>query len=81
LKPATLKAVAKRAKHVGQTTPEFVRALVERALSADRSFDEILAPVRAGFKKSGVTVDELDDLVAAARKDIWASSRRRRARK
>jgi hypothetical protein len=80
LKPATLKQVERSAKRAGQTTVEYMRGLIERAVSAERSFDEILAPVRAGFSKAGVTPEELDELVSAAREDIYARSHRRPAR-
>jgi hypothetical protein len=68
LKPALLKAVEERAKHAGQTPPEYVRALIERALLADQSFDDILRPVRGDFARSGVTEAELERTVERARK-------------
>jgi hypothetical protein len=78
LKPSTLKAVRNRARRLGQTAPQYVRSLIERAVAADRTFDDILAPVRAGFKKNGVSAEEMDELVATARKDIYARSHRQR---
>jgi hypothetical protein len=77
LKPAQVKAVAKRAKQVGKSPSEYLRSLVERDLLIGRSFDEILRPIREGFAKSGVTEDELDVLVTRARRDFHARSRRK----
>lgn len=77
LTPALLRAVRKRARDEGKTASEYVRSLIERDLQASRSFDDILRPVRAGFKKSKVTEDELDSIVRRARKDIYARSKRK----
>ena len=67
LKPTQMKAVIRRAKKAGKTATEYVRSLVERDLNAGESFDEILRPIREGFRKSGVTEEELDELVNRAR--------------
>jgi hypothetical protein len=67
LKPALAKAVEKKAKDEGKTPPEYVRSLIERDMLADRSFDEILKPIRADFHKSGVGEDQLDQIVERAR--------------
>jgi hypothetical protein len=81
LKPATLRAIEKKARSKGKTPPEYVRALIERDLLADKTFDEILKPVRADFRKSGMTEDQLDQLVDRARKATRKTGRRtRRAR-
>jgi hypothetical protein len=72
LKPAQVKAVAKRAKAAGKTPTEYLRSLVERDLFAGGSFDDVLRPIREGFKKAGVTENELDTLVMRARKDLTA---------
>ena len=80
LEPATLREVKKKAKQEGKTPPEYVRFLIEQDLLADKSFDDILKPIRAGFKKSGITEHELDMLVTRARKDINAQSKRKARR-
>ena len=67
LKPALLKAVEKKARHEGKSAPEYVRSLIERDLLADKSFDEILRPIRADFRKSGVSEGQLDAIVERAR--------------
>lgn len=66
--PATqLKAVERKAKLAGRTAPEYVRLLIEQDLLADKSFDEILRPIRQDVRKSGVTESQLDAMVRRAR--------------
>ena len=67
LKGGLLKAIEKKARHAGKTLPEYVRWIIERDMLADQSFDQILKPVRADFRKSGVTEDQLDEIVERAR--------------
>ena len=80
LKPALRRAVEKRIKEQGKTPPEYLRSLVERDLRAGKSFDEVLRPIRDGFKKGGTGYAELDALVATARKDRYRRSRGKRRR-
>ena len=67
LRPSQLKAVQKKARHAGTTTPEYVRQLIERDLLAEKTFDEIAEPIRQTFKSKGVTESQLDALVKKAR--------------
>lgn len=71
-----LRAVERKARHEGQTAQEYVRLLIERDLLADKTFDEILKPVREDFRRSGVTPEQLDEIVERAR-----STARRKRRK
>jgi hypothetical protein len=79
LKPALLKAVERKARDAGTTAPEYLRALIERALLAEQSFDEILRPVRKDFASSGISPDQLDQIVERARGAAHARSRARKA--
>ena len=67
LSPAQLRAIEKKARRAGTTAPEYVRALIERDLMADQTFDEILRPVRTDFERRGVTDAQLDGIVQRAR--------------
>jgi hypothetical protein len=78
LKPGQLRALNAKARHNGQTAPEYVKHLVERDLLASKSFDEILKPVREGFQRSGMTSEELDGLVTKSRRAIHAKRNRGR---
>ena len=74
LPEATIKALGRKARVRGKTARDYVRTLIEADLLADKTFDEILAPVREGFRKSGVTEKQWDALIAKAsrpRKIRW----------
>jgi len=60
--------MVQKAKLVGKTAPEYVRLLIEQDLLADRSFDEILRPIRQDFLKSRTTESQLDSMVRRARR-------------
>ena len=74
---AQWKAVEKKAKSAGTTPAAYVRSLIERDLHAE-SLKEILDPVRADFRKSGVTEVQLESIVRRARKAPRTSARRLR---
>lgn len=77
LRPAQLRAVERKARHLGQSASQYVRGLIERDLLAGRSFDEILRPVRDDVARAGVTESQLDRIVDRAR---GAGPRKKRAR-
>ncbi len=56
--------LAQKAAAEGQNIKEYIESLVERQ-AVRSSLDEILAPMREDFAKSGMTEDELDALVKA----------------
>jgi hypothetical protein len=67
------KVAAQAARELGTTAEHYVHQLID---AANMTFDEILAPVRKGFRESGVTEEELDDVVNKARKVIHAKRQR-----
>lgn len=73
-------ALRRKAKGRGKSPPEYVKSLIQADLLADQSFDQLLAPVRAGFRQSGVSEKSLDAIVARARKQTPARKRRDAAR-
>jgi len=68
------KTAAKKARALGTTPKQYVQSLID---AAGRTFDEILAPVRSDFRRSGMTEDDLDHLVSDARKAIASKPRRK----
>jgi hypothetical protein len=68
------KAAVDKAREMGKTPEMLIASLID---AATLSFDQVLAPVRNGFAKSGVTEDELDEAVNEARKAIHARARRK----
>ena len=69
-----LRAVENKARRHGKTPPEYVRLLIERDILADRTFDEILRPIRQDVRKSGLTQVELDRIVERARNAVYRKS-------
>jgi hypothetical protein len=61
------KAAADKARQMGRAPANFIESVID---AATLSFDEILAPVRKGFAKSGVAEQELGQAVNEARNAI-----------
>lgn len=59
--------LAQKAAAKGQDIKEFIESLIERQ-AVRPSLDEILAPMREDFAKSGMTEDDLDALVKTERR-------------
>ena len=61
--PETVHAIAETAKRQG-TTPEAAGLeLLETAVLAQRPFEEVVEPIARSFDESGMTEEELDDLI------------------
>lgn len=58
------KALGEKAQQKGKSPAALVRELIEVEVLAAPSFDEILAPVRQGFKESGMTGEEAETFLA-----------------
>jgi hypothetical protein len=68
--------LAMKAKNAGVDLPTYV----ERILKAEASrplVDEVLKPVRDAFTESGMSEDELSDLLVKAKKEMRAERRSR----
>lgn len=61
--PDTVHAIAEAAKRQG-TTPEAAALELLEAVLAQRPFEEIVEPIAKSFEESGMTEEDLDDLVA-----------------
>ena len=59
--------VAAKARELGTTPEGYVESLID---AANVSFDDLLAPAREGFRRSGATEEDLDAAVAEARRAI-----------
>jgi hypothetical protein len=73
---ATLKAKAAAA---GVDVETYAAALVEQAATAPLSLREISGPIAEDFAKSGMTEDELGDLLEEAKHEMRAEKRGRQA--
>src|SRR5216684_2530320 len=71
--PDTVNAIAEAAKRQGTTPEAAALELLETAVLAQRPFEEIVEPIAKSFDESGMTEEDLDELIAqttkAARKE------------
>jgi hypothetical protein len=77
--PAKWKVVERRAKNAGTTPSGYVASLIDRDLR-NSPLDEILRPIREGFRKKGMTEGQLDAIVDRARRATSPSKSRRTSR-
>lgn len=66
----TIRALEELARENHQTPEDYARMVLEAKVLAQKPFKEILAPVREGFRESGITDGELSALVEKAREDF-----------
>lgn len=74
--PETVHAIAEAAKRQGTTPEAAALELLETAVLAQKPFEEIVEPIARGFDKSGMSEEDVDDLVEQAQKAIRAERRR-----
>lgn len=78
----TEKLVHELAARRGQDVNAYVQEVLQRTIqqeaaadrqarSAEKTLDEILAPVRQGFRESGLGETELEQLFEEARQEVW----------
>lgn len=61
--PETVHAIAEAAKRQGTTPEAAALELLETAVLSQRTFEEIVEPIARSFDESGMTEEELDELV------------------
>ncbi|MBA2619570.1 MAG: hypothetical protein H0U87_00040 [Acidobacteria bacterium] len=60
-----------KAKNNGKDFTEYVEDLLEKDASRPKTLDEILAPLRRNFAESGMTEEDLDELIESERQAMW----------
>ena len=70
LPEGTREAIKELSQSKGQSSEEYLRTLIEADILSQKTFAEILAPIREGFRKSGMTEEQLDDLFEEARQRV-----------
>jgi hypothetical protein len=68
--PDTVHAIAETAKRQGTTPEAAALELLETAVLAQKPFEEIVEPIARSFDESGMTEEDLDDLVTQAQKAV-----------
>jgi predicted transcriptional regulator len=69
LEPEVESRLEKRARAEGCDVKGYMEKLIEKEVNRERTFDEILAPFRDAVERSGISDEELDALLAEARRD------------
>lgn len=77
--PDTVHANAEAAKRLGITPEAAGLELLETAVLAQRPFEEIVEPIAKSFDESGMTEEDLDDLVAQSIQSVGEERRQRLA--
>ena len=73
--PDTIHAIAEAARRQGTTPEAAALELLETAVLAQRPFEEIVEPIAKSFDESGMTEEELDDLIARATQAVRKETR------
>jgi len=74
--PDTVHAIAEAAKRQGTTPEAAALELLETAVLAQKPFEQIVEPIAQSFDESGMSEEELDDLVKQTQTAIREDSRR-----
>ncbi len=91
--PDTEAILRERAARAGQSVEGYLQQLIEKEVRGANgcpapstatphpgmSFDEILAPVRRGFKEAALTDEELTRLFEEAREEVYQEKKTREA--
>jgi hypothetical protein len=64
-----------RARSNGKEVAEYVEDLIEKDIDRPKKLDEILAPLRKNFAESGMSEEELDELIESERQAMWEEKR------
>ena len=70
LPEGTREAIKELSQSKGKSAEEYLRTLIAAELLSQQSFAEILAPIREGFRKSGMTEEQLDAHFERAREKV-----------
>ena len=78
LQSGTTEALEEIARQEGKGADDLLRRWLEAKILSRKPFREILAPVRASFRASGMTADELNTMVKEEREAIWQEKQQRK---
>ena len=76
--PDTIHAIAETAKRQGTTPEAAALELLETAVLAQKPFEEIVEPVARSFDQSGMSADELDELITQSRMAVREEKSRKK---
>jgi hypothetical protein len=85
VRPEEERELRERARTSGRELPEYVQQVLEEHIRpspdsamASKTFDQILAPVREGWHRSGMTEEEITALFEETRDEVRKERRARR---
>ncbi len=64
-----------KARNQGKDVAEYVENLIEKDIDHRKTLDEILPPLRKDFAESGMTEDDLDELIESERQAMWGEKK------
>jgi len=70
LPEGTREAIKELSQSKGKSSDEYLRTLIEAEILSQQTFAEILAPIREGFRESGMTEEQLDAFFEEARRKV-----------
>ena len=73
---ATVQAIEDAAKRQGVSTEALAIDLLETAVLAQRPFEEVVEPIAQSFDRSGMSEEELDDLIEQTKNTVRESRRK-----
>lgn len=71
LGPELGEALRKKAAANGSPVNAYVRNLIEQHIDLGPTYEEVMAPVWKKFGDSGMTDEELNELIDRERQEIW----------
>jgi hypothetical protein len=71
LNPEIEEALKKKAEAQGSKLAEYVAGVLEKHVDLGPTYEEIMAPLWKDFEESGMTDEELDELVERERQAVW----------
>ena len=73
---ATVQAIEDAAKRQGVSTEALAIDLLETAVLAQKPFEEVVEPIAQSFDQSGMSEEDLDDLIEQTKNTVRESRRK-----
>ena len=71
LEPELEKALTKKAAAKGSPVNTYVKQLVEQHIDLGPTYEEVMAPLWKSFAETGMTEEELNELIDRERQAMW----------
>ncbi|MDX2034144.1 MAG: hypothetical protein SF339_25945 [Blastocatellia bacterium] len=71
LPEGTIFALEEAGRKSGKSLEAYLRGLIEAELLSQKTFSEILAPIREEFRETRLTEEEFDEIIERERQTRW----------